>query len=135
MGEFTDHLGRSVFVTTLRDGRLELDIAPGQAVCDFCTHPEPKWEYPCGPVAIVGNDLMDASDDEWAACDRCHELIEAGDPMALVQHAVKAQRDQPLAPGWIQPPVKLQIEGMIHNVMAFMKARKGPARPWSEPSA
>lgn len=60
------------------DPILRADAA-GSAVtvCDFCAAPGPRWTYGCLPFNYEG--INAGSADDWAACDRCHDLVEAGE--------------------------------------------------------
>lgn len=66
--------------------------------CDFCSQRPIRWSYPARPVHLVallakqGESALTAvgwnSNDPWAACDPCHDLIERGDRTALRERAV-----------------------------------------------
>jgi hypothetical protein len=127
MSDHLDPLGRTFFEHTRPDGGLELEVAPGQYVCDFCLNPNPVWEYSCGPIAIVGNPNIDASDDEWFACDACHRLIEEGDLEKMVADMVG--RQPPPAPPFQRRPLAQQLAIQTVNVGGFLAARTGPPRP------
>lgn len=120
-------MGRTVYKYVGRDGSLRRAVAPGHYVCDFCLASDPAWAFPCGPMEIVGNVLMDASDDQWLTCDRCHDFIEEGDIEGLAQYAVKAQSGKKVDFGWVPPPESVALDIMRANGQAFMDARKGPA--------
>lgn len=124
-----DILGRTRFLSDHSDGTKVLEVAPGQEVCDFCLTPEPTWEYPCGPMSFpsMHPDDVNASDDEWAACDTCHELIEGGYMMRLAQHMVRTQAGI--------AKTDLANEGRataiaIMMIEKFLAARQGEARPF-----
>lgn len=54
-------------------------IDPGKDnTCDFCSAVPSPWTYP----ASRGTD--------WGACPKCHETIQAGDRVALLERAVAA---------------------------------------------
>jgi hypothetical protein len=55
-----------------------------QLVCDFCSTPSPAWRYPALSfiVAEYKTPVQQAVGD-WAACEECHQLIEAGNAAAL----------------------------------------------------
>jgi hypothetical protein len=62
--------------------------------CDFCSHPEPRYSYPCrdfrqelGKGTAVPMDGGSAG--EWAACIRCHRFIERQDREGLAQRSAK----------------------------------------------
>ncbi|MGB7589184.1 MAG: hypothetical protein WBM00_10800 [Solirubrobacterales bacterium] len=124
----TDPFGRSIFEHIRDDGELVRSAPPGQYICDFCTTVDPVWMFPCGEVRVVGNVLFNASDDEWLTCERCHDLIEAGDLAGLAEYAATIQCNQSVAPGW-EPRPHAQMSAFIRaNAEAFMAARKGAPR-------
>jgi hypothetical protein len=58
-------------------------------VCDFCSAPGPVWRYPARSfVAYCAPNVAGESVGDWAACDRCHALIEADDRIALAQRSL-----------------------------------------------
>jgi hypothetical protein len=126
---FLDPFGRTLFQRPRPDGSLDLEIAPGQWVCDFCCNPGPTWQYPCGPVLLAGNPNATASDDEWAACDECRALIDARNVGSLVERIVAEQARQPLAAAYTQRPLSQRRRLARENVVAFLRAQTGPARP------
>lgn len=125
--EYEDPLGRTMFEQDNADGTVDVSPAPGQWVCDFCLTPDPTWTYPCGPVMLAGPH-MEGSADDWAACDHCHELIEAENWPALVEHVVKTQREQPIAPDFVNLPPVISTMLVSANLEAFRSARSGPPR-------
>lgn len=60
------------------------------SVCDFCSTPvETAWTYPCKSFLYDIPEMpKDGSKGDWAACDKCHDLIEAGDHRAVIRRAV-----------------------------------------------
>lgn len=58
-------------------------------VCDFCSAPGPGWRYPARSfVAYCAPNVAGESVGDWAACDRCHVLIEADDRSGLAQRSL-----------------------------------------------
>ncbi len=56
----------------------------GELKCDFCSAPEPMWAYPAKDfIAYLVLPLVGESVGAWAACEECHQLIEAGDREGL----------------------------------------------------
>lgn len=56
--------------------------------CDFCFAADPTWRYPCKSFDVKGTHNYGSYED-WTACDKCHDVIEAGDRDKLVQRAMK----------------------------------------------
>jgi hypothetical protein len=50
------------------------EIAISSPICDFCADVRVRWSYPCESFEL--QDPAFGSSDDWAACDRCSELIE-----------------------------------------------------------
>lgn len=118
-----------------KGGKWRVRFADGREVCDFCLTPNPTWSYPTAPMPIQGHPVITASDDDWGVCNRCHELIKAGNIGALVRHAVDTQRQQVppgtmLADGLVTyPSLGASYALMRENVLRFMDARNGPPVP------
>ena len=64
--------------------RGEFDAKVGDDLCDFCSDPNPIWDYDC-PDFIVGTERQTSRNDtlyvevsrsNWAACEVCGRLIE-----------------------------------------------------------
>jgi DNA-directed RNA polymerase subunit RPC12/RpoP len=60
------------------------------ALCDFCSTPADRfWTYGCEDFTYgVPEAPRDGSVGDWAACDDCHALIEAGDHRGLIRRNV-----------------------------------------------
>lgn len=90
----------------------------GPLVCDFCSAPDPSWEYPAATSEMplgVGTSL-----GAWCACDNCRELIEADDREGLISRAVGRY------PMPDEPMMRQAIE-MVQQV--FWQARRGEVKP------
>lgn len=55
-------------------------------ICDFCSAPEVKWSYPCKSFDFITNII--SSEGDWAACDKCHFLIENKLNQTLAENAI-----------------------------------------------
>jgi hypothetical protein len=58
----------------------------GPPICDFCSLSEVAWAYPAVDFVIPGAQW--GSRGHWAACEACHDLIEANDREGLVMRSV-----------------------------------------------
>lgn len=100
--------------------------------CDFClaTLAVPDcWTYPAAPMEIVGPEgrPYQASDDDWAACQTCHELIAGSRIGELVERMVAEHpRNFPETEARVYPPVSLRRRWARENLLRFMDARTGP---------
>jgi hypothetical protein len=118
----------STFTRTERpDGSTELNATV--PVCDFCLSPDVVWEFPCAPLQLVGHPLFQWSDDEWAACDGCKELVEAGRIGPLMERMLKGQQATENA-RYPMKPIPIWRRETRENVRRFMDSRLGPARPY-----
>lgn len=67
------------------------------AVCDFCSHnliEGEVWTHPCKDFEYdidIGGAPSGGSKGDWAACQTCHELIEAGDRKAVAKRTVERE--------------------------------------------
>ena len=54
-------------------------------LCDFCSKPSPNWRYPASEFTTVPEPEQSpaTSIGDWAACDTCHDLIEASEWIGL----------------------------------------------------
>jgi len=55
-------------------------------ICDFCSDKEIGWRYPADDIVELS--VMWGSSGDWAACDTCHDLIEADDRKGLTERSV-----------------------------------------------
>lgn len=126
----SDPHGRTLFTREEVKGTV-VETAPGQVVCDFCGAPSVAWSYPCGEMPIVGHHVITRTDDDWAACDNCHALIEAGNIDRMARAMVERQRKNVNNPAFIPLPRRRALRNQRINLIRFMKARIGDAEPWS----
>lgn len=98
-------------------------IGSAVTVCDFCSAPGPRWTYGCEPFRYQGLDAGSA--DDWAACDRCHELIAGCHWRRLADRSMDSMAFR--AP---YPPSAPQRAAMRRHVMdmhqQFAQHRTGP---------
>ncbi len=101
-------------------------------ICDFCTAQTARpWCYPCRAFVawelpadqnILGVPVVADSPDDWAACDACHALIEAGDWEALAQRSAADSLSTRLG-------LRDHALAMMRDLHAKFRAhRAGPAR-------
>lgn len=100
-GTLVETLYRHTSAVEHRFGKMGHDPDPILAegvelvgVCDFCTAASPTWRYRCRSFDMFhalkedGATVTGTSDDDWAACDRCHKLIECDDWDAITEIAI-----------------------------------------------
>lgn len=103
-------------------------------ICDFCLGPDPRWAYPAAPMWLT-HPIFTRSEDDFAVCQPCHELLERGDILGLTDRILVEQPRH--VPGgtirdggvvtWPHPSVRRTQA--LANILRFMDARKGPPVP------
>ena len=68
-------------------------------LCDFCSEPNPTWRYECKDgtpirtLAVAGLSAVGHYDwqsvGDWAACDKCHEIISNVYDGGVEEHLVE----------------------------------------------
>lgn len=124
------------------DGYFEYEDASGviragrhSPICDFCSTKKLPitWNYPTGPVEINLGGSINASDDDWAACDPCHVLIEQEKWQALAHHCLEVQLAEYSEGEHWTPIMKAQaMRAMMKHFQTWTEARLGPAIPEEE---
>ncbi len=96
-------------------------------ICDFCSSTPVTHSYPARDIVIP--DTRSISRGAWAACEACHDLIEAGDRAGL---AVRCADTFELPEGF--PPLsfeeRISAATCIHG--QFYKARTGSPKEYRE---
>ena len=60
-------------------------------ICDFCSSPDVKWRYPAKTfLAYVTDSVAGESLGDWAACTKCHDLIERDDRAGLAAWSIES---------------------------------------------
>lgn len=116
------------FNRTVEGGR-EIITPRGEPMCDFCLLRGPTWEYPATLMPLKGHPLVDATDDEWGACDECHDLIEAKRIGPLVERCVNGHIEAATA-GVRVPPTPILRRELREKLLRFFDARTGPPRAY-----
>jgi hypothetical protein len=99
-------------------------------ICDFCSDPNIAWSYAAGDFHIP--DMTWGSRGGWAACETCHDFIEANDHEGLARHSVEQffvyHKEIP-----DERAVRKLIINHVRQVHAeFFKLRKGEAQKGKE---
>ncbi len=95
----------------------------GEPLCDFCSSRDIRWAYPALNVDVDGSIV--GSVEAWAACDKCHILIETGDWEELGHRSYDTNVLRPLMEQLHLEAGLLETTLLIHK--AFQTARLGPA--------
>jgi len=85
--------------------------------CDFCSELNPTWKYLCISFKLDG--IPASSQDDWSACDACHDLIEKDAWQKL------AERCYSTFPPWIksQMPSTDALSYFLHLHKQFQEHR------------
>jgi len=63
-------------------------------ICDFCSSQDVHWSYDCPDFSLtLPSGEPWGSTEGWAACDACHDFIEANDWDGLRERAVASYFD------------------------------------------
>ena len=68
---------------------LDVEVRSGEPICDFCSAPEVAWSYDARDFGVVEPDVGWGSRGGWAACEPCHNFIEANDKKGLRERSVE----------------------------------------------
>ncbi len=109
--------------------KIEVHQPPDGPICDFCSRRPVKWHYPAKDIRSVKGvsvpGLIDQdSIGDWAACQTCHDLIEAGDNHGLANRTAQSMVAQyrGVDPNTLLLPILVMQQ-------EFRNARTGPAIP------
>jgi hypothetical protein len=92
---------------------IVINFRPADAPrCDFCSEQPVLWDYPSKDFVVKGLQNW-SSDGHWAACQTCHDLIEAG------RYAELAERSVGTAPAAIGRPLS---EAELTDQRAFINS-------------
>jgi hypothetical protein len=93
-------------------------------ICDFCSGQDVKWRYPAKTfLAYITNSVAGESLGDWAACSKCHDLIEQDDRAGLAASSIESLI--------AVHPEMAEIKEDLHREMAvlhqiFFNSRIGP---------
>lgn len=114
------------------NGPVELRMA-ADAVCDFCSRPNPVWAYDCAefsrPPLLPGMPSTVFSGG-WAACHECSALIENANKRELLDRSISI----------IFAGAEISDDGLLRQIRhelgithaEFFRLRRGPRIPASE---
>jgi hypothetical protein len=96
----------------------------GSVICDFCSSPAPRWSYPCPSFEVQGY----GSEGDWAACEECSVLVEAGDREGL---ALRSAEKYVALHGLISTGASVMIaETLVDFQALFFEYRNGERQAW-----
>ena len=96
-------------------------------MCDFCSMPYVAWRYPTKTfVAYVVEGYVGESVGDWAACNICHALIDAGDHTALLERSLSTLLEKHPEMRPVEHELRDQL-AVFHRM--FFDHRTGEAEP------
>jgi len=108
-------------------------------VCDFCLDPHPTWDFGCENFVDSGTVTPNPENDigvalgDWAACDKCKDLIVADQYERLADRSIQGQitHNPDAAAAYAASPAIMFVNrmGMMNLHQQFRKARTGPPTP------
>jgi hypothetical protein len=106
----------------------------GQAVCDFCLSPGPRWSYDPKDPSLGAEPILDGraiyfpGTSAWAACTRCATIFDRGDLATLARVCAETAARRLVAVG-IPPAPDLEADiKRLEKIHAELKAGLGPRR-------
>lgn len=108
---------------------------PIGSVCDFCMSPAITWAYPCESFSMgIATEQRKETLNSWggwAACDVCHDLIEAGeDKERELADRSANQNNRMLSEGLTEAEFEMLSAMLFTMHEQFRAGRKGPAIAW-----
>lgn len=98
-------------------------MEPQPIICDFCGAAAPGWRYPAHNFEMAPGI---GSHGDWAACDECAALIEAGDRDGLLRRCAESS-------GMLHIPSIVGELRRVHNL--FFSNRMGSVEKIDNPAA
>lgn len=89
--------------------------------CDFCSQPNPTWVL---PVAEFAADAVNASTQDWSACEVCARLLRKGRWEQLTKRAITAMS----AKQGISPSEPRLVDGLKALHAQVREYQTGPVR-------
>lgn len=65
---------------------IHIMVVPGMEVCDFCSQKPVVWSYHVFPIPVTLGPA--ATNDDWAACARCKELVDNDQRQSLLDRSI-----------------------------------------------
>jgi hypothetical protein len=108
-------------------------------VCDFCSATSPEWRYTSAPFQMFVSGEKDEkpaivtynSDDQWAACSECKEIVEAGERERLavrsLEHCPEYSRIRDAGPE--ERKAYLDLLLAFHGTFFMTKSEAKPLLP------
>jgi hypothetical protein len=88
-GPFASYVEAHDFGRPFAEEGLDVEVRTDEPICDFCSTRQVGWSYFARDFRVADPDLGWGSRGGWAACDSCHEYIEANDRKRLAQRSAE----------------------------------------------
>jgi hypothetical protein len=98
-------------------------------ICDFCSGSDVKWRYPAKTfLSYITDSVAGESLGDWAACTKCHDLIERDDRAGLASRSIESLIA--VHPGMAEIKEDLlRMMAILHH--SFFDSRIGHVVPFS----
>jgi hypothetical protein len=107
-----------VHTTHVDTGHERFTAYPGHEVCDFCLSTAVVGAYDTSrEISVDVGPITNLTNDPWACCEPCHELIEADDVEALVERAIDGIKTRQDESGTID------LTALLITISEFMEAK------------
>jgi len=127
-GPFDSYVEAHAFGAPFAEEGLDVEVRTDDPICDFCSTHEVAWSYPAMDFGVVDPKLGWGSRGGWAACEPCHEMIEANDHSGLAKRSVQTFFEfHPEIPDL--PHVRQHVRQHVMLMHAsFFNVRTGPGK-------
>ena len=106
---------------------IEIKAEPGKEICDFCSSPDVRWQYPADDGIIEDSfpqNVVRESIGDWSACEVCSGLIELNRGFALMERSVESNLRS--CPGHTLAVIDFIADEVCKVHKVFWEKKKGP---------
>ena len=105
---------------------IEIKTEPGKEICDFCSSPDVRWQYPADDGLIEDSfpqNVVRESIGDWSACEVCSEMIESDFEYALMERSVESNLKS--CPGYTLAVIDFISDEVYKVHKVFWEKKKG----------
>lgn len=93
-------------------------------LCDFCMDDNVEWGFACTDEEVdLYSEIAQKSDDDWAACDTCKELIVADRWLELAERSVAGQVAMETTDSMPHPELQLSLVGQFRALCMTLRVQ------------